>query len=115
MKAILVRKEKANVLRESLISNGVEFYEERDNFHLLFIFPGKIDGLDSGYKISYLVDDSVDEVNVSGSTFKIVGPHEAIDRFAGKFENKGLKAKMEEPDSLIEIKKWGSKYLISVS
>lgn len=114
MKAILVRREKANVLRENLLAKGIEFYEERDNFHLLFIFPGQFDA-DIGYKCSYIVDDSVDEVTVSGSTFKIVGSHEVIDRFAGKFENKGLKVKMEEPDNVIEIKKWGPKYLISVS
>ena len=115
MKAILVRREKANAMREDLTSKRIEFYEERDNFHLLFILPGQIDDADSTYKYSYLVEDSVDEVSVSGSTFKIVGSHEAINRFAGKFEDKGLKVKMEEPDNVIEIKKWGSKYLISVS
>ena len=99
MKAILVRREKANVLRQDLISKQIEFYEERDNFHLLFIYPGQIKDADSTYTYSYLVEDSVDEVSVSGSTFKIVGSHEAINSFAGKFEEKGLKVKMEEPDS----------------
>ncbi|MEM0135253.1 MAG: hypothetical protein QXU18_08535 [Thermoplasmatales archaeon] len=115
MKALLIRKEKANIFRDTLLLKGIEFYEERDNFHFLFIFPRQDDFSEAGYKTSYLLDESVDEVEVSGTTFKIVGSHEAIANFANKFENRGLKAKMDNPDNLIEIKRWGSKYLVSVS
>jgi hypothetical protein len=115
VKSLLVRREKAKVVREELISRKIEFYEERDGFHFLFIFPVMRDEIGLNGKWSYLVGDEIDEVEIKKGTFKIDGSKEVIDLFAPKFEKRGLNVKMDEPDNLIEIKKWGKKYLISVS
>ncbi len=115
MKTLLVRRERSKEVRETLISKGIEFYEERDNFHFLFIFPFLPEKLDLNGKWSYLVADKSDEVETRGSTFKIEGSRDLIDLFAPAFEKRGLKVKLENPDNLIEIKRWGVKYLISVS
>ncbi len=115
VEALLVRREKAQRVREDLISRGIEFYEERDSFHFLFIFPSKIGYSTSSGKSCYLVGNSVEEVPTHGSTFKIEGSREAIRAFASLFEKRGLKARMEDPDNLIEIRRWDGKYLVSVS
>ncbi|MCL5874450.1 MAG: hypothetical protein M1161_03825 [Candidatus Thermoplasmatota archaeon] len=115
MKSLLVRREKAKQVREELISMEIEFYEERDGFHFLFIFPVPRDEIGLSGKWAYLVGEEVEEVETKEGTFKIDGSREVINLFAPKFEKRGLKVKMENPDNLIEIKRWGKKYLISVS
>ena len=115
VKALLVRRERSKETRESLISMGVEFYEERNNFYFLFIFPDMKGTKDLGGKWHYLIDENPKEVETKGSTFKIEGSREVIDLFAPSFEKRGLKVKLENPDNLIEIKRWGKKYLLSVS
>ncbi|MCL4447646.1 MAG: hypothetical protein M0Z77_00800 [Thermoplasmatales archaeon] len=115
MKALLVRRERVREVRDGLISMGIEFYEERDNFHFLFIFPELKESTGLNGKVCYLVSEEIGEVSTSGSTFKIEGPRDAINLFAPLFEKRGLKARMENPENLIEIKKWGTKYLISVA
>ncbi len=115
MKSLQVRRERAGAIREDLISRGVEFYEERDGFHYLFIFPELRDEVALNGKWCYLVGDDIDEVETKEGTFKIEGSRGVIEMFAPKFENRGLKVRMDNPDNLIEIKRWGRKYLISVS
>ena len=114
MRALLVRRERVREVRELLLSRGIEFFEERDNYHFLFIFPKSVD-LDLNGKWCYLVNENIDEIETKGNTFKIDGPRDTIGIFAPQFEKRGLKVKMDDPDCVIEIKKWGKKYLISVS
>ncbi len=115
VRALLVRRERAKGIRESLLSKGTEFYEERDNFHFLFVFPKFQEESELNGKWSYLVDGDISEIETREGTFKIEGPRDAIDIFAPKFEKRGLKVNLDNPDNLIEIKRWGRKYLISVS
>jgi hypothetical protein len=115
VKALLVRREKSNEMRQRLIAVGTEFYEERDNFHYLFIFPDLKESLKTDGKWCYLLNGDIDEVETAGKTFRIEGRKEMIDLFAPRFEKRGLKVDLDNPDIVVEIRKWGRKYLISVS
>ncbi|MGC8645590.1 MAG: hypothetical protein ACP5UO_04915 [Thermoplasmata archaeon] len=114
MKGILVRREKAASLRKRLIEKGVEFYEEREGFHILFLFPSGSLPDESGGKNVYLVDSSLKEIDVKGKSFAIRGGKEAIDRFAPLLEKQGMKVDLEHPDVTLEIRRWGSKFLVNV-
>jgi hypothetical protein len=115
VKAILVRKEKSNEMRQKLIAEDIEFYEERDNFHYLFIFPDLKKSLKTNGKHCYLLNGEIDEVETQGKTFRIEGRKEMIDLFAPKFEKRGLKVNLDNPDIVVEVRKWGKRYLVSVS
>jgi tRNA(Ser,Leu) C12 N-acetylase TAN1 len=60
------------------------------------------------------VDDSIQEIELSGKTFAIRGSRESIERFAPLLEAKGMLVDLENPDLTLEIRKWGKKFLISV-
>lgn len=115
MISLLVRKEKFLSARDALLSMEIHFYEETKGFHSLFIFPEEVNLVDVEGKLCYLVDEDTTEVPLKGETFKIVGSRDLIEKFAPNFEQKGLKVKLDNPDTIYEIKRWGSKFLISVS
>lgn len=115
MKALFVRKEKSNGVRSALLSSEMEFFEETDGFHSLFILPEAPPNKKLEGKWCYVVDGNIDEIDIEGKSFRIEGNREAIDKFAPKFEGRELKVKLEAPDLVLEIKKWNRKYLISVS
>jgi len=114
MIGILVRREKESNLRKRLLDEGVEFYEEKDRFHTLFLFPSGLPADPSEGKKVYFVDDSIQEIELSGKTFAIRGSRESIERFAPLLEAKGMLVDLENPDLTLEIRKWGKKFLISV-
>lgn len=115
VKSLLVRKEKYSKIRDILLSKKVEFFEENKGFHSLFVFPGMNDTGNMDGQLCYLVDESIEEVKVDGKTFKIDAARNIIDNFAPKFENENLRVKLENPDVIVKIRRWGKKYLISVS
>lgn len=115
MKSLLVRREKSSAVRLALISRGIQFYEERDNFHYLFIFPNLRESIELEGKWCYLTGPDTEEIEIRGETFKIEGPRALIDLFAPLFERRGLKVKLEGCDNKIKIRRWGTKFLVSVS
>lgn len=116
MKALLIRREKARPTREVLISAKIEFYEETKNFHTAFIFPGvRPDVYLPGKWVDLLDENEVSSVEIKGMTFRIDASRDVIDIFAPKFIAKGLKVKLENPDAILEIHRWGNKYVVSVS
>ena len=94
MRSLLVRRERVREVRELLLSRDIEFFEERDNYHFLFIFPKSVDQNLNG-KWCHLVNENIDEIETKGNTFKIDGPRDTIGIFAPQFEKRGMKVKME--------------------
>lgn len=115
MKALLTRREKSHEIRNNLISNNIEFYEETKNFYTLFIFPKDYPNGLNGKIVDLINDDEIDSILLKGQTFKIDGNREVIDIFAPRIINRNLKVKLENPDITLEIHKWGNKYIINVS
>ncbi len=115
MKALLVRRERADIVRNVLISSETEFFEEAQGFHYLFVIPSSQSLQNLEGKWCYLTDGSIDEIAVEGKTFKIEGGRDTIDRFAPKFEARGMKVRLEGPDAVIYIRRWNKKFLVSVS
>ncbi len=115
MKCMLLRKEKSFQMRNKFISSDIEFYEETKNFHTLFIFPKNIPQLQGEKLADLLKEEEIKMINLNGQTFKIDGNSEVINKFAPSFIEKGYKVKLENPDTTLEIHKWGNKYIVSVS
>ncbi|MEM0128445.1 MAG: hypothetical protein QXO03_05120 [Thermoplasmatales archaeon] len=115
MMGLFVRKEKAALIKKKLLERNEEFVEEEDRFHTLFLFLDKKD-IDYEYgKNVYLVDDSLDEIELKGKTFAIKGSRDSIDKFAPALEAKGMKVDLDKPDVLFDIKRWKGKFIVSVS
>ncbi len=117
MKCYLVRKEKFRFIRDKLVKENIEFIEEHSNFHVLIIpLSGSLDNYyKDGREFELMDEEQIKSIIPNGSTFKIDATRGLIDKFAQYFIEKGMKVNLENPDLVIEIKKWKNKYLVNVS
>lgn len=117
MKCYIVRKDKYKYLRDELIKENVEFLEEFSDFKVLIIplSEGHDFSKDSIKEYEIMGEEKVRDINFDGYTFKIESTKGIIEEFAKEYIKKGKKVDLENPDKIIEIKKWNNKYLVNVS
>lgn len=115
MKGLFVRKEKSNDFRNSLINKEIVFFEESKSFYTLFLFPEGIPEITGGKIVDLINENDIGNIEIPGQTFKIDGTRDLIDIFAPKIIERGFKVKLDNPDTVLEIHRWGNKYVINVS
>ncbi|MFP3300703.1 MAG: hypothetical protein RXN92_06510 [Thermoplasmatales archaeon] len=111
----VVRKEKFNDIKSRLIQENIEFLEDEAKFHVLIIPLSQKEIENIGKKYLLMEEKEVGELDFPGQSFRIESSKDVIDKFAGLFISKGKRVDLENPENIIEIKKWKGKYLVSVS